>query len=141
MFMSKTFKLQVVAPDLPSIEEEVTLVVLPGEMGEFGVMAGHMPFFSTLKPGTMRIVKGQTREIYYLAGGFAEVNPTSVIVLAEEQIKAEAIDVEETLRNKKLAEERLTTKKEGLDLKATELVLARAVARLKVVEEAKSLKK
>src|SRR5581483_591954 len=70
----KTFKLQVVATDASSLSEEVSLVVLPGEVGEFGVMAGHMSLLSTLKPGTMRVVKGQNRELYFLAGGFVEVN-------------------------------------------------------------------
>src|SRR5258708_29841360 len=99
--MSKNFKIQVVAPDHPAIAEEASLIVLPGEVGEFGVMAGHMSLLSTLKPGTMRIVKGQERELYFVAGGFAEVNASSVIVLAEEYVKAGEIDVEEAKKIKK----------------------------------------
>ncbi len=137
----KTFKFQVVAPDAPAITEEVSLAVLPGEVGEFGVMAGHMSLLSALKPGTLRIIKGQERELYFVAGGFVEVNASSVIVLAEEYVKADMIDVEETRKNKKLAEDLLTAKKEGTDLNAARLALARAEARLKVVEEAQALKK
>jgi F-type H+-transporting ATPase subunit epsilon len=137
----KTFKLQVAAPDHPAITEEASLVVLPGEVGEFGVMAGHMSLLSTLKPGTMRVVKGQERELYFLAGGYAEVNGSSVIVLAEEYVKAGEIDVEEARKTKKLSEEALAEKKEGMDLKAAQLALARAEARLKTAEEAKAAKK
>jgi F-type H+-transporting ATPase subunit epsilon len=139
--MSKTFKLQVVAPDHPVLAEEPTLVELPGEVGEFGVMAGHMSLLSTLKPGTLRIVKGAERELYFVAGGFAEVNAASVIVLAEEYVKADEIDVEEAKKIKKQSEEALSEKKEGVDLKAARLALSRAEARLKVAEELKSLKK
>ena len=139
--MSKTFKFQVVAPDKPAIAEEATLVVLPGEMGEFGVMAQHMAFISTLKPGTLRIVKGSSRELYFVAGGFAEVNPTSVIVLAEDYEKADEIDVESAKKAQSHAQEQLSEKKEGIDLEPLRHALARAEARLKTVEEAKSLKK
>jgi len=137
----KTFKLQVVATDASSLSEEVSLVVLPGEVGEFGVMAGHMSLLSTLKPGTMRVVKGQNRELYFLAGGFVEVNAASVIVLAEEYVKADEIDVEEAKKIKKQSEDLLAEKKEGTDMKAAQHALARAEARLKVAEEAKLLKR
>ena len=139
--MSKTFKLQVVAPDHPVLTEEVHLVELPGEVGEFGVMAGHMSLLSTLKPGTLRVVKEGGRDLYFLAGGFAEVNGSSLIVLAEEYVKAGEIDVEAAQKTKKHSEEILSEKKEGADLKAVQLALARAQARLKTAEEFKALKK
>ena len=139
--MANTFNLQVVAPDKPAIAEEATLVVLPGELGEFGVMAQHMAFLSTLKPGTIRIVKGQSREFYFVAGGFAEVNQSSVIVLAEDYEKAEEIDVAGAQKAKTQAQEQILEKKEGPDLEAAKRSLARAEARLKAAEEAKTLKK
>jgi len=138
--MSKNFKLQLVAPDHPAITQEVNLVVLPGQMGEFGVMGGHMSLLSTLKPGTLRVVRDHERELYFVAGGFAEVNASSVTVLAEEYVKADEIDVQEAQKLKKYSEEQLAEKKEGVDLKAAQLSLARAEARLKVVEEAKASK-
>jgi F-type H+-transporting ATPase subunit epsilon len=137
----KAFKFQVVAPDSPVTTQEATTVTLPGEMGEFGVMAGHMAFLSTLKPGTVRVVKDHEREFYFVAGGFAEVNGSSVIVLAEEYVKSDAIDVEAARKAKKQAEDILAEKKEGADLLAAQKLLARAEARLKTVEEAKTAKK
>jgi F-type H+-transporting ATPase subunit epsilon len=138
--MSKTFKLQVVAPDCPAILEEATLVVLPGEMGEFGVMAGHVPFLSTLKPGVMRVVKDGERKLFFLAGGFVEVNASSVIVLAEAYESSEEIDLE--------AAQGALTKAQGqvsqpeiAEVEVAKQALARAVARVKVAEEAKTLKR
>jgi F-type H+-transporting ATPase subunit epsilon len=139
--MSKTFKLQVVAPDKPAIAEDATLVVLPGTVGEFGVMADHMSLMSALKPGTMRILKGQTRDLYFIAGGFAEVHHSSVIVLAEEYERAGEIDGEEVRKAKKRAEEQLAEKKPGTDMEAIQNSLARAEARLKALEEFKASKK
>lgn len=137
----KTLKLQVVAPDAPGAAEEATLVVLPGEMGEFGVMPGHMSLLSTLKPGTMRVHRPQGRDLYFVAGGFAEVNGVSVTVLAEEYVKAEEIDVEEARKVRQQSEAILAEKKEGADLKAAQAALARSQARLKAFEEYQASKK
>lgn len=139
--MSKTLKLQVVAPDAPGSAEDATLVVLPGEMGEFGVMVGHMSLLSTLKPGTLRVIKDGHRDLYFVAGGFAEVNQGSVIVLAEEYVPASEIDVEEAKRVQQRSREVLAEKKEGSDIPAAQNALARAEARLKAAEEFKNLKK
>jgi F-type H+-transporting ATPase subunit epsilon len=138
--MAKTFKLQVVAPDCPAVTEDAVSVTLPGEMGEFGVMAGHVPFLSTLKPGVMRVVKDGQRSVYFLAEGFAEVNGHSVIVLAEAYERAEEIDVEAAQKAIQKAGEKLSNQ-ETIDDEAARQMLARAKARLKAVEEAKSLKK
>ena len=139
--MSKTFKLQVVAPDRPSIQEEVTSVILPGGAGEFGVLPQHMPLISTLKAGTMEVTKSGVKEFYFIAGGFVEVNPTSVIVLAEEYEKSDEVDVPRAQMSKKQAQEKLAEKKEGMDVTKEKHALARNEARLLTVEKAKSFKK
>lgn len=140
VFVSKTFKLQVVAPDCQAILEEATLVVLPGEMGEFGVMAGHVPFLSTLKPGVMRVIKDGERKLFFLAGGFAEVNATSVIVLAEAYESSEEIDLEAAQGALAKAQGQMS-QPEIAEVEVAKQALARAVARVKVAEEAKTLKR
>ena len=139
--MSKTFKLQVVAPDSPAITEEVTSVIFPGGAGEFGVLAHHMPLISTLKPGTLEVTTNGVKEFYFIAGGYVEVNPASVIVLAEEYEKSNKIDVERTLLSKKQAEEKLASKAEGVSITKEKHALARNEARLQTVEKAKAYKK
>jgi F-type H+-transporting ATPase subunit epsilon len=139
--MSKTFKLQVVAPDSPSFLEDVTSVILPGGAGEFGVLAQHMPLISTLKPGTLEVTKDGVKEFYFIAGGYVEVNPTSVIVLAEEYEKSDKIDVERSNLSKKQAEEKLASKAEGVNVVKEKHALARSEARLQTVEKAKAYKK
>ena len=137
----KTFQFQVVAPDQPALTEEATTVILPGELGEFGVMAGHMSFISSLKPGTLQVVKGQERELYFIAGGFAEVNAKSVIVLAEEYVKAGEIDADQAERDRNQAAESLAQKKDPAEIALAKAVLARSEARLKASREAKGAKK
>ncbi len=139
--MANSLKFQVAAPDRPALDEEVNSVILPGGMGEFGVLPRHMKFLSTLKPGTLQVLKGQQRDLYFVSGGFVEVNPDSVIVLAEAYEKAEEIDVERAQKAKKLAEEKLAEKKDAGEVVQAKASLARAVARLKVVEESKKAKK
>ena len=139
--MSKTFKLNLVAPDRPSLTEEVTSVILPGGAGEFGVMAGHMPLISTLKAGTLEVTKNGVKEFFFIAGGYAEVNGASVIVLAEEYEKSDEIDVEQSQLSKKKSEEKLASKSEGVNLIKEKNALDRNVARLQTVEKAKASKK
>lgn len=139
--MSKTFKLQVVAPDSPAITEEVTSVILPGGAGEFGVLAHHMPLISTLKPGTLEVTTNGVKEFYFIAGGYVEVNPTSVIVLAEKYEKSDGIDVEKAMLSKKHAEEKLASKAEGVSIQTEKHSLERNNARLQTVEKAKAHKK
>jgi F-type H+-transporting ATPase subunit epsilon len=121
--------------------EEVTSVILPGEAGEFGVLAQHMRMISSLKPGTLEVTRGGVKEFYFIAGGYAEVNPTSVIVLAEEYEKSDAIDAERSALSKKQAEEKLAAKAEGVDLVKEKHALDRNNARLQTIEKAKAYKK
>ena len=138
--MSKTFKLQVVAPDKPAISADATLVVLPGEVGEFGVMAQHMSLLSALKPGTMRIVGEQKRELFFIAGGFAEVHGNSVTVLAEEYEPAGEIDAAQAEKDRKHALDSLAQPQDAAATLASRGLLARAEARLKAIEEFKTSK-
>jgi F-type H+-transporting ATPase subunit epsilon len=139
--MSKTFKLQIVAPDRPALSAEPTTVVLPGEEGEFGVQAGHMALLASLRPGTLRVLKEDGKELYYVAGGFAEVDGDSLTVLAEEYENAGEIDGTAAREDRDRALRMLSEKKEGTDLKAQAHALARAQARLKALEESVHLGK
>lgn len=138
--MTKSIKFQLVAPDRPAVAEDVQMVILPGGAGEFGVQPQHMPLLSTLKPGVLRVIKGQQRDLYFVSKGFVEVNPSSVIVLAEAYERSDEIDAEGAQKAIKKAEE-LLTNQETIDDEAARQSILNAKARLQVVEEAKSIKK
>jgi F-type H+-transporting ATPase subunit epsilon len=92
--MATQFHLSVVAPDRSVVEETVTSVVAPGVDGYFGVLAGHSPLIAALKPGLLEYLDPSgNRHFVHCGGGFAEVNGTSVTILADEATPAKEIDV------------------------------------------------
>ena len=134
--MANKIQLDVVTPQRMVISDEVDIVVAPGALGEFGVLAGHIPFLSTLKPGEMRFTRDGKVEHMAISSGFAEVQPEKVTVLADTAEMAREIDVDRAKRARERAEERLRqTKKEELDYSRAEAALQRALARLRVAEK------
>jgi F-type H+-transporting ATPase subunit epsilon len=88
-----TFAFELVSPERLLLSEPAQMVVIPGEDGDFGVMAGHAPFISTLRPGAIAIFKdGKVERRIFVAGGFAEVTASRCTVLAEEAEPLEGID-------------------------------------------------
>ena len=85
--MANKLQFDLVSPERLLLSEEVDMVTLPGTEGEFGVLPGHAPVISTLKPGLVE-VKGGSEPVMrlFVSGGFAEVNADKVTVLAEEAI-------------------------------------------------------
>lgn len=79
-----TFKFELVSPERLVMSEDVDEVVVPGSDGDFGVLAGHAPFVSTLRPGVLEVHKanGEKARVFVL-GGFAEVDPDSLTILAQ----------------------------------------------------------
>ena len=83
-----------VSPEQMLLSEDVTMVTLPGSEGQFGVLAGHAPVISTLRPGVIDVKGGEDGDMrIFVRGGFAEVNPTKVVVLAEEAMPLSQLDV------------------------------------------------
>ena len=89
------FNFELVSPERVLMSEAVEHVVLPGSEGLLGVLAGHSPAVVTLKPGMIQVLEGSTvkRQIY-VRGGFAEINPETVTVLAEHALDAGSSDSE-----------------------------------------------
>ncbi|MCB1504161.1 MAG: F0F1 ATP synthase subunit epsilon [Hyphomicrobiaceae bacterium] len=81
--MSGTFKFELVSPERILMSEPAEQVVLPGAEGQFTVLSGHTPVVSTLLPGVIHATLTASTKGIYINGGFVEVNPESVTVLAE----------------------------------------------------------
>jgi F-type H+-transporting ATPase subunit epsilon len=90
---TKTFQFELVSPEKILVSEEASMVVIPGEAGEFGVLAGHAPLLSSLRPGivTITLPTGEQNK-FFVAGGFADVNGTLCSVLAEDAVNVNDID-------------------------------------------------
>ena len=78
-----TFQFDLVSPEKLLISGEVTQVDVPGSEGDFGVLAGHAPFMTTLKEGVVRIHNDGAIKDYEVRGGFADVTPQGLTILAE----------------------------------------------------------
>ena len=87
-----TFRFELVSPERLVFAGEVTQVDVPGEEGDFGVFAGHAPYITTLKPGVLTIYGDGEPQRIVVQGGFAEVGPTGLTVLAEQAVPAAEID-------------------------------------------------
>ena len=85
-----TFHFSLVAPERELFAGEVDQVDAPGVEGDFGVLAGHAPYMTTLRPGEVIVRYGASRRIFTLQGGFADVTPESFTLLAEHAIEVSA---------------------------------------------------
>ena len=102
--MASKVLLELVTPERLLLSEEVDEVVAPGYEGEFGVLPEHTQYLVILNIGLLRYRKGSESRVIALGGGFAEVTPERVVVLAETAERAEEIDVERARRARERAE-------------------------------------
>jgi F-type H+-transporting ATPase subunit epsilon len=131
--MENKVKLEILTPQGLVVSEEVDEVVCSGSEGEFGVLPGHVPFFTTLKIGMLSYKKGNASQFVFVNWGYAEVGPDRVMILADSAEKSDEIDVERAKAAMKRAEERLRKAAEVDAARATSS-LERAVARISLVE-------
>ena len=91
--MTDRVKLELVTPERVLIEDAVEMVVIPGTEGDFGVLAGHAPMISSVRPGVIEIYEGTAvKDRIFIAGGFAEVTALRCTVLAEEAMRLPDLD-------------------------------------------------
>lgn len=132
--MMKTIKVSVVTPDGPVYEADVEMVSTKAKSGELGILPGHIPLVAPLEISAVRLKKEGKTEYIAVSGGFLEVRPDKVTVLAQAAEKAEDIDVARAKAAKERAERRLQSKDDDIDFKRAELALKRAINRLNVAE-------
>lgn len=134
--MAGNIQLEVVTPEGAVISEAVEIVVAPGTMGEFGVLAGHTPFLTTLKLGTIRYKDAKNQErLVFVSGGFAEALPDRVTILAETAERRRDIDLERAKSALERARRRLAGEVEkDIDFIRAKAALDRALYRVKVAE-------
>ncbi|HTG41954.1 MAG TPA: F0F1 ATP synthase subunit epsilon [Methylomirabilota bacterium] len=128
-------QLEIVTPERLAYSDEVDSVQLPGIEGELGVLPHHAPLVSTLGVGELRIRKGGTEESFAIVGGFLQVLPTKVVVLAETADMASEIDLEKAQEARREAEKALESGyHEGADLSTARAALQTALLRERVAQ-------
>ncbi|MEH7107589.1 MULTISPECIES: F0F1 ATP synthase subunit epsilon [Bacillaceae] len=132
----KTIKVNVVTPDGPVYDSDVEMVSTKAKSGDLGILPGHISMVAPLEIGAVRLKKGGKTEFVAVTGGFLEVRPDQVTILAQAAEKSEDIDVERALKAKERAEQRMQEQKaEMIDFRRAELALRRAINRLAVAEK------
>jgi F-type H+-transporting ATPase subunit epsilon len=127
--------LEIVTPERLAYSDTVDAVTLPGIEGELGVLPHHAPLVSMLGLGELRIRKGGAEESFAIAGGFLQVLPDKVVVMAETADMASEIDVERAAEARREAERALETGfHEGADLSAARAALQQALLRERVAQ-------
>jgi F-type H+-transporting ATPase subunit epsilon len=136
--LPQSLTLEIVTPDRSLGTEKVDEVVVPASEGYLGVLPGHTPLLATLSVGEMWYRKGTEKTYLSLAGGFVEVLPDKVTVLAQIAERAEDIDVSRAERARQRAEERLAKPSLDIDLERARVALMRALVRLQVSARART---
>jgi F-type H+-transporting ATPase subunit epsilon len=111
-----------VSPERLLLSERAEMVTIPGTEGDMGVMAGHMPLISTLRPGVIAVKGGESDGRFYVTGGFAEVTPARLTVLAEEAVPVGELDAAKLETRIQQAEETLAAAGDAEKAKAQEVV-------------------
>ena len=130
----KTIKVNIVTPDGPVVETDVNMVIALTETGEIGILPGHIAMVAPLKIGALRLKKDDSTEHIAVHGGFLEIRPDVVTVLAQSAERASMIDIDRAKLAAKRAEEALQAKEESFNDTLAELELKRAINRINVYE-------
>lgn len=127
--------LNVVSAEEELFSGSIESLQITGSEGELGIMPGHAPLLTSLKPGMARIVKkGGDEEVIYLSGGMLEVQPNSVTVLADIAVRGGDLDEQAAEDAKQRAQEKLNAHSDDVDYAEAAAELARAVAQLRVIQ-------
>jgi F-type H+-transporting ATPase subunit epsilon len=129
-----TLRLEIITAERQVFVDDVNVVVAPGIEGDLGILPHHAPLMTMLKPGELLIRKDGNETYMSVSGGFLEIRPDKIIILADACERAEEIDIERAEEAKHRAEERLKNLPPGLDVARAQAALLRSLVRLRVAE-------
>lgn len=134
--MAMTVHVDVVSAEESIFSGLVEFVALPGEAGELGILPGHMPLMTRIRPGAVRLKLPQqeAEELVFVAGGLLEVQPGRVTVLADTAIRGKDLDEAKASEAKQKAEEAIVNRGSELDYARAQAELAEAVAQLAAIQ-------
>lgn len=135
-----TIKLDIVTAERVVYSEDVDVVIAPGVQGQLGILPHHAPLMTMLEPGELIVRKGGDELSLAISGGFLEVRPDRIIVLADTAERVDEIDLARAEDARRRAEERLRQPIADMDASRAEAALRRALIRIKVGEKRKRRK-
>lgn len=134
--MTSSIRCDVVSAEKKLFSGDAEMIVVSGESGDLGILPGHTPLLSGIRPGPVRVIKqGGEQEVIYVSGGYLEVQPNKVIVLADTGLRADDIDEARAVEAKEKAEKAIENSQGEMDYSTAASKLARASAMLRTIDE------
>jgi F-type H+-transporting ATPase subunit epsilon len=134
-------KVDVVSTERSIFSGEARFVEVPGTAGELGVLPGHTPLLTGIRPGTVRIEAADGTETFlYIAGGFVEIQPDRVTILADTAMRADSLDQARAERAREEAKALLEQQSDDIDYAKAQAELAEAVAQLQAIKRMRKQK-
>ncbi|MEK8089617.1 F0F1 ATP synthase subunit epsilon [Thermithiobacillus plumbiphilus] len=131
--MAMTIRVDVVSAEQSIYEGTAEMVVVPGEMGEIGVLPRHAPLLTRLRAGEVRIRNGEHVEYLFVSGGIVEIQPHVVTILSDTAERASDLDEAKALEAKQRAEERMAGQLSDIDYARAQADIAEQIARLRTI--------
>ena len=139
--MASTVFCSIVSAEEEIFSGEVEMVVATGTIGELGIMPGHTPLLTGVRPGPVRLIlEGGEEEIFFASGGFMEVQPTSIHILADTALRADDLDEAAAVEAQKKAETELADQKADIDFARVAADLQEQSARLRTIQKIRDKK-
>lgn len=136
--MAMTIQCDIVSAEREIFSGVVEMVITSGSLGEVGIAYGHAPLLTGIKPGPVRLIKqGGAEEIYFVSGGFLEVQPYHVTVLADTALRADDMDEAAALEAQERAQQQLLEQSSEIDFQRAAAQLAEAAAQLRTLQAIK----
>lgn len=133
--MAMTVQCNIVSAEREIFSGLVEMLIATGTLGDLGITYGHAPLLTSLKPGPVRVIKQSgEEEVYYVSGGFLEVQPYSITVLADTALRAGDVDEAAALQAQQAAQQDLTNKSTEFDFSRAAIQLAEASAQLRTLQ-------
>lgn len=136
--MAMTVKCDIVSAERQIFSGLVEMVIATGSLGDIGIAYGHAPLLTGIKPGPVRLIKqGGQEEVFYISGGYLEVQPYHITVLADTALRADDMDEAAALQAQTLAAEQLKEQSSEIDFQRAAVQLAEAAAQLRTLQAIK----
>ena len=133
-----TMQCEIVSAEEQIFSGAIETGIATGLLGDLGVSHGHAPLLTGLKPGPVRVITEDDEAIYYVSGGFLEVQPDVITILADTAIRADDLDEAAALEAQKVAEQAVSNQNSELDYTRAAADLAAAVAQLRTIQQIRS---
>ncbi len=133
--MAKTIQCEIVSAETGIFSGAVEMLIAAGTEGELGICPGHSPLLTGLKPGPVRVkLSDGAEDIYYVSGGFLEVQPSAVTILADHALRAHDLDEAAALDAQNAATQMMNNRTGDMDYSRAAVQLAEAAAQLRTLQ-------